>query len=445
MKAIFRVENVHSAEPALKLNCSFSQRGGHIGSAPDATWRIQDVSGQVPATAARIAVVDGRFTIEALGAAPIRMNGAGTGIAPGRPVVLNDKDAFVLGDLEISVRLSESLTGTEGRGLNGLVEAAGAGAEGLVIDGEFAEAAPVDTAASRRADDPLSALDRAAPQPDRVAGIADPLRAFDTLAAAEAVGTLPSDSRSEMNSAVTLPKASAAASDAHRDRFGFETDSPGADDFDAELIDHVALLPLARALGLPVRDVDSLESGLMLSEIGATLRAAVEGLNRIYARRRDQPTRFPLATMHMHVIEDNPLRFAQDGQEAMEALFSKRGTVHLSAPAALAESLEHLSQHQDATEAAVDRALAAMFSALKPGALERRFAAYARDAGPAPGPARDAWCWQMYKAYFAELASQRQKGLQMLFWEVFGYEYQALMRSYAFADAPGTPDEEFEA
>lgn len=443
MKASFRVENVHSAEPALKLGCVFSQRGGHIGSASDATWRIQDIAGQVPATAARVAVVDGRFTLEALGAAQIRLNGAGAGIALGRPVVLSDKDEIALGELRITVRLSEALTGPEGRGLNGLVETRDEGPEALVIDGEFAEACAIDPAAARVVDDPLSALDRAAPNPSLRPGLADPLRAFEALETAEARpslanphATLQSDSRSEVNSAVTLPKTS-------RDRFGFETADTG-DDFDSELVDHVALRPLARALGLPVRDVDSLESGLMLSEIGATLRAAVEGLNRIYAARAGQASRFPLATMHMHVIEDNPLRFSKSGQEAMEALFSHRGTVHLSAPAALTESLDHLAQHHDASEAAVDRALEAVFTALKPAALERRFAAYARDAGPAPGPARDAWCWQMYKAYFAELASQRQKGLQMLFWEVFAYEYQALMRAHAFGEGRSTT-EEFEA
>lgn len=444
MKASFRVENVHSAEPALKLGCVFSQRGGHIGSAADATWRIQDIAGQIPATAARVAVVDGRFTLEALGAAQIRLNGAGAGIALGRPVVLSDKDEIALGELRITVRLSEALTGTEGRGLNGLVETRDEGPEALVIDGEFAEARTHDPAAARVVDDPLSALDRAAPNPGLRPGLADPLRAFEALEASEGRpalanphATLQSDSRSEVNSAVTVPRTS-------RDRFGFETTDAG-DDFDSELVDHVALRPLARALGLPVRDVDSLESGLMLSEIGATLRAAVEGLNRIYAARgAGQASRFPLATMHMHVIEDNPLRFSRTGQEAMEALFSHRGTVHLSAPAALAESLDHLAQHHDASEAAVDRALEAVFTALKPAALERRFAAYARDAGPAPGPERDAWCWQMYKAYFAELASQRQKGLQMLFWEVFAYEYQALMRAHAFGEGR-SPSEEFDA
>jgi type VI secretion system protein ImpI len=323
--------------------------------------------------------------------------------------------------------LSDALTAPEGRGLSGLVEPHSTKSDGLVIDGEFAEAIPVHPSVKPVVDDPLAALDKAtAGGPGHGLSIkrAEPLESFGATAApinpmpSEAVGTQQSDSRIEVNSAVSFQKAPSFIFDGEED------------DFDEELIDQVALKPLARALGLPLSDMNSLESELALSEVGGALRAAIEGLRKLFASRAGRASRFPLSAMHLHVVEDNPLRFCESGQEAMETLFARHGTLHLSASAAIAESLENLGHHQDATETAADRALGAVFTALKPAALERRFAAYARNSEPVRGPEHDAWCWQMYKAYLEELSSHRQEGLQMLFWEVFAYEYQAAMRAF---------------
>lgn len=447
MKIRLRVENVTAVAPGRKLEATLSRGGGAVGSDPAADWSIQDSDGALPPRAVMIKVVDEQFTLEAIVSGLVRINGARAPIEVNRPVVLRDKDRMKLGGLQVTIRLSAMADIEDTPALESLVSEKSETRETLVVDGvsqtasEGLDAAPAQTA------DPLHSLDKAMTAERRKHHQTDPLAVLDELASAAdreqhiarsaSPSTQQSDSRSEVNSAVTLPRIS-------KDNYGFEAASDAEPtsmntfDHDDPLVDHIALRPLARSLGLSVTEVDALESTEMLAEIGASLRAAVEGLTRIYARHQSgNSARFPLTTMHLHAIEDNPLRFSRSSQEAMESLFTRRGAVHLSAPAAISESLTHLSQHQDATEAAVDQALSALFAALQPKALERRFASYTRDAGPRPGPERDAWCWNMFKAYTEELSSQRQRGLQLLFWEVFSYEYQSRMRQLALNNDDG--------
>ncbi len=455
MKAKLQVKNVLDMVPALPLSCVFSQMGGIIGAAEDATWRIQDASGNIADTAARVMVIDGYFTIEALSGMPIFINGASAPITAARPVILADKDFLKIGDLECLISVgAETMSQTEVKSMSAFAMAANDTEDALLIDGEFSEASEATAGSPHVSDiDPLEMLDRGA---NRHKGI-DPLAALDDsktrLDSAEE-SLLKDDVADTLRDEYvnTIPDHSNSAHASHlqrqvqRDRYGFEEEANenswesnqvGRAEIDLDHpVDHVALLPLTRALGLPLGDMSAVDANRTLAEIGGALRAAVGGLNKIYASRKSGNERFPLATMHLHAVEDNPLRFAKKTDEALHALFAKRGAVHMSAPSAMAEVVDHLDAHQSASEEAIDKALDSVLASLQPQALERRFRSYAPDEKPADGMERDAWCWGMYKAYFSELKSQRQQGLQMLFWEIFQHEYQGIMRAHDLHISP---------
>jgi len=449
MKARFQIENVHEAVPSLPVSFVFSQRGGLIGSADDATWCVQDVTGKVPEIAARIVVMDGHFTIERVSDARIRINDAKSPIPRGRPVVLSDKDRVDIERLHCSVAIGDRNYGpAKQAGIHAMVGADDGREDGLVLDGVYAECRTVDTKpAVMSATDPLDVLEEKASRPGRV----DPMTVF-----AENDRRSESESELLLRSGVEQREISenrgtvSDDADRHfsampnvrvqRDRYGFEErveameDKHATPDVDAvsvdlgHPVDHVALRPLARSLGIHLGEMSTEEANRVLSDIGGSLRAALDGLNRIYRTRSTRSGNFPLATMHLHALEDNPIRFCSDTDETLHAFFSKRGPVHLSAPSAMQESLDHLNGHQASTENGIDRALDAVLAALLPKALERRFRAYDTAGVPEDSEAYDAWCWRMYRAYFSELRSQRQQGLQMLFWEVFSNEYHAAMR-----------------
>jgi type VI secretion system protein ImpI len=57
----------------------------------------------------------------------------------------------------------------------------------------------------------------------------------------------------------------------------------------------------------------------------------------------------------------------------------------------------------------------------------RRFAAYRRPGQTYP-KSTDAWAWKMYRSYYKELVSNRQRGFEKLFWEVFDQAYDKALR-----------------
>jgi type VI secretion system protein ImpI len=120
---------------------------------------------------------------------------------------------------------------------------------------------------------------------------------------------------------------------------------------------------------------------------------------------------------------------AETADEAVNDLFLVRSPVHLSAKAAIEESLSMVDRHRQASEAATQAALSAVLSALSPIALARRFFKYKGHA-PRTGDL-DAWHWTMYQHYYRELASDRQGGLARMFREVFRQVYDREMRALA--------------
>lgn len=191
-----------------------------------------------------------------------------------------------------------------------------------------------------------------------------------------------------------------------------------------ETLDHVIMRPLCQALGLPVQSLTVPQANELAREIGAALRAAIEGL--VAFQRHEISDKSLLAETHLHAIEDNPLRLNQSVDDTVKDLFLIRSPVHLSAAAAIGESLELLKHHQKANEIACDAALDRVLQALGPIALARRFLKYKGHA-PRAGDL-DAWHWTMYQHYFSEMRSDQQGGLSRMFWEVYAQIYDREMR-----------------
>ncbi len=447
MKARFLIENVVDAIPTYATECTFTQRGGLIGSGDDNTWQLESASKPLDETIARVVVIDDHFTIEAVADTSIKVNGARAPLPKGRPIILSDKDSLLFNDLSIQVQIGsfEGQGATKTSNFVDMVNGAESADETLIADGAVFHEERVERIDHTEVLDPLSAMDTAKGAPTS----ADPLAAFKPLRggddriadfaeagpAGEVMTTAPD--HSDMHFA-SMPTKNVVT-----DEYGFEDMSSDAGGTGRDIqavtlevdtpVDHIALRPLARRLGVPLGDLTTQQADRMLGDIGAAMRNAIEGLTKIYKQRPKGHGNFPVATMHMHAVEDNPLRFARDTDTAMHTLFAKRGPVHLSAPAAVKESMDHLLAHQAATEQAVDTALESVLKSLRPKALERRFASYDHDDIPEDREAYDAWCWRMYKAYFSELKSERQQGLRLLFWDMFEHEYSSQMRGSQIA------------
>jgi type VI secretion system protein ImpI len=187
---------------------------------------------------------------------------------------------------------------------------------------------------------------------------------------------------------------------------------------------HISGAPLMRGMEAEIDFADSDEMRLFLEEAGQTLKATVEGL---LALHQGEDSRHRALRTRLQPIEDNPLRLGDDYAGTMQTLFAaERSPVHLSAPAAVRESLESLNHHQQATREAIREALEAILYAFSPEALLRRFHGYRRGLQDNEDEGR--WAWNMYQHYYRELRSSRQQGFERLFQEVFDQAYDQHLR-----------------
>ena len=278
--------------------------------------------------------------------------------------------------------------------------------------------------------DPLQALEEAGRSHSTTSGNAagldarhyghTPLAAQANLSTTrfEAVSGAPLHATGEfpMSGQHPSPAASTASNQWFQDHFTQGGDAAGL------------VAPLVEGLGAPVGALDAHAAHTLLFEAGMTLAALIRGLATLNQAPEGQ--RLALSRRTLQPIEDNPLRLAQSYPETVRALFSsERSMVHLSATAAVEESLEQIRQQHSAILKAVAAGLSALLQAFAPDQLERRFSRYRSGQNGQALP--DDWAWQMYRHYYEELNSSRQQGFDKLFWEVFDQAYDQALRMEA--------------
>lgn len=398
----------------------FNARGGSIGTAENDTWRLSPHRTGAMAGHAEIRLVDGEFClIDRSGRTYI--NSASLPVGRGRRARLRDGDVIGIGRYRLQTQLTT-------------LDAAGeAGDEESDADLVLADTAETDLRRGSRArrwgEEPLTEL-----QPAPAARVSDdPLQGMAPLRpqprdepASALLADLPGwrgkgrevsdEYRDYRDVAMGLPPTQGHRS-MHR------TPEPAVQDEDSSRR-HIGGAPLLQGMEAELRFADSDAIRLFMEEAGQTLKATIDGL---LALHRAEDARHQALRTRLQPIEDNPLRLGQDYQDAVQTLFaSQRSPVHLSAPAAVSESLEGLRRHQQATQAAIREALDAILQAFSPQALLRRFHGYRR--GLKSGEDEADWAWHMYEHYYRELSSSRQQGFERLFQEVFDQAYDHHLR-----------------
>ncbi|TBW54821.1 type VI secretion system-associated FHA domain protein TagH [Marinobacter halodurans] len=405
------------------LGCDFGERGGSIGSADSDTWRLSPHRTGVLPNHTEIRWIDGHYcVIDRSGRTYV--NSASMPVGRGRRARLTDGDRLRVGNYLLLVDLIE---GDEPTSIP-LDQAADDPSLVNAPEGELAEFEPEKP---QRAN-PLDHLDPTPTEREQ----RDPMDGFsyqDRDLAAEQerklldddpqwYGTPPEASdpyMDERERALRLPVINGGQRRMEDDR----TDISRGDATEQSR-QHISGAPLMRGLDSDIRFDNSDAMQGFLEEAGRTIKATIQGLLDLHQR---EDSRHQALRTRLQPIEDNPLRLGQDYAQVMETLFAgERSPVHLSAPAAVTESLTGLRHHQLATQAAISEALDAILHAFSPDNLLKRFHGYRRALKP--GESEPAWAWEMYTHYYQELSSSRQRGFERLFAEVFEQAYDHHLR-----------------
>jgi len=453
-----QITNTQVLERKTKPYIYFNEEGGSIGSHEDDFWQLYDRRGEIAVNHAKVIMEDDNFCIQQC-AQDVFVNKSDYPLGSDNKAILHDGDVLKLGRFEMRVGIASE---------NQFNVAPNASLEDLFEDDDHSgllddplwrekkkervvenvdpEVELAQTMVIGDGQDPETYLDAHARLHSEKNELIDLIDGDDQVGKVYQQPTLSYDyskktEKTEHNSVVVnngkgVQKMSNDFSSKLEDLedlvMGKSQSVESSDKVDykagVNFVDesgHLAASPLQKGLGVPLRHSDSMQTHEVLEEIGETLKEAVQGLLKIHASVKGQSS---LSSKVLQPIEDNPLRLDLDYQQTMAAMFDhNRSMVHLAAPMAIKESLNHINLHQQATQYATQKALDAILQALNPNTLSQRFKRYRgtkaqREAG------EEGWAWEMYKHYYSELISSRQQGFEKLYSEVFEQAYDQRLR-----------------
>jgi type VI secretion system protein ImpI len=394
------VLNSEQLDGSQQVQHRFDEMGGTFGSSEQDDWQLRDRLGAVMPAHARIELHDGHFCLCDM-SGQTYINGATSPIGRARKVHIQQGDELIVGPFRLRAYLGHV---SPEQNLNQVL---GTHPSEQLDEWLSGYELPQDITEPRHlAVDPLLALqqERSALNPLMDACLRTDVRFKPDL---DSVSITPFSAAEDTMSQEFL------------DIPTIESHSECQQSFNS--FDHVALTPLMRGLGQSLHLQDTQQAHDMLEEMGKTMRAMVEGLLQL---QRDQAA---LADRHLRPIEDNPLRLGLDYDETLAVMFAEqKSPVHLSAPAAVAESLHNVRIHHVANQQAIGAALDSILQAFSPDALLGRFEHYRRTG--APSIANEGWAWDMYQHYYRELTSARQQGFDKLFHQVYAQAYDQAVR-----------------
>jgi type VI secretion system protein ImpI len=388
----------------------FDERGGSIGRLDSNDWALPDPERFVSSRHAVVRFQDGAFCLEDVSTNGTFLNEPDRPVSKSEPVRLKEGDRLFIGDYEIMVQLIE--------------EGARAAVEGASAPSQAPSSAPGGVLGPQ---DPLavigvgaaSASAPATPSP-AAASPATPSPATPSPAAASLAAPSPAALAPPASAGgASVPAAPVAAASAPAER----ADSPAASSAPRPATASAPGLEqsardLLGALGLDARDVGP----DVAAQLGAIVRIVVQGMIEVLRARAEVKSNFRMPMTSVRIVENNPLKFSLDADDALHNLFVKRNPGYLGPLEAFREGFEDIAFHELAMLAGIRAAYQAMVGKFNPAHLEETYTGNLRRTSMLPIGGRTK-LWDMYCAQFGNIEKDSEASFQLLFGEEFAKAY----------------------
>jgi FHA domain-containing protein len=172
--------------------------------------------------------------------------------------------------------------------------------------------------------------------------------------------------------------------------------------------------------------------------VGMMLRSAVEGTVQQMAMRQATRQELQAQVTVIRPKNNNPLKFAPDGQSAMEQMLQPAVRGFLPGPAAMTDAMHDLLGHAIGTMAGTRAALEGVLKRFGPQELEAKLSKHSVLDSVLPMN-RKAKLWELYLQHYGSIRDEAQEDFHTLFGRAFlaAYEQQLerLRREKASASA----------
>jgi len=399
----------------------FSQSGGTIGRAPSNDWVLADEEKFISGRHAIIRYMGGMFSLEDVSTNGVFMNGQSEAVGAGNePVILKSGDRMQIGDYEVYVS---------------------------IVEGESA-AAPEQAPMAMPGPDPVMTSPTGVPT--------SPPTSPSTVPGSSTMG--PMDPLDLLGDAPAPPPSAPAAypdhSSAMSDHFAPPGppgggSPPGAIPDDWDLTDFggagrapamdVPPPPMAPDFGSTTSIVPPPQGSPGMMPAGSASGSAlfdqlmplvIQGMMDVLKSRAEIKSQFRLALTTIKPVENNPLKFSPNVEDAMHHLFGGAKTGYLGPTEAFEEGFKDIKAHQLAMIAGMRAAFEYMLEQFSPDVLEDQFEGGTK-RGKLMGMANKVRYWDMYREMFERITRDSDDNFRRLFGDEFASAYEEQMQKIA--------------
>lgn len=178
-----------------------------------------------------------------------------------------------------------------------------------------------------------------------------------------------------------------------------------------------------RGAGLDQLRLDKANAEAQMESIGRSYRLMVEGLIDVLRARSSLKGEFRIQQTMIQPVENNPLKFAPNVDEALLLLLRHGNQAFMAPDAAVRDSFDDLRAHQLAVMAGVEAAIKHLLGRFEPAQLEERMAKPGGLSGIFSG-SRQAQYWQQFTELYSNISREAQEDFQDLFGREFSRAYE---------------------
>jgi len=182
------------------------------------------------------------------------------------------------------------------------------------------------------------------------------------------------------------------------------------------------------ALGLGDKELDEQQITEINQTSGELLRESVAGMIQVLGSRNDIKNEFRMNVTTIQPIENNPLKFSANIDDALENIFIKKGNSFKKPVQAFKDGFQSIAEHQIAIMSGMRFAFKGVMDRFDPIALEKRFEKQNKAGFISSKNARN---WNAYLEYYNELINDMDKSFQYLFGDDFIHAYEEQLRNLA--------------
>jgi type VI secretion system protein len=161
-----------------------------------------------------------------------------------------------------------------------------------------------------------------------------------------------------------------------------------------------------------------------LRMVGQMFRDMVAGLHEILRSRTAFKSEFRIERTMIQQTQNNPLKISPTADEALAVLLRQSKSGYLPPVEAVRQGVDDIKAHQLAVIAGLQVALVALLQEFDPENLKQRLEQQRSVLANLMPGAKNAKAWEIYEAFYKEVASQAEQGFDGIFGREFRRAYE---------------------